>query len=131
MTVDSDALDDFLGEEVVDANGSAIGTLACYWEQDDGTPILIGIDFEDIPDTHVAPVRDVTLNTRKSYVVLPFSKDRIRRAPSLECGADLDRAFEQKVFDHYGESSVDYELEPQRASPKKVSAERAEKKFKP
>jgi hypothetical protein len=122
MTADSDAFDDFLGEEVVDAAGHTIGTLACYWEHEPGNPVLLGIDLESAPGTHVIPAKDVQLDTRKSYVVIPFGKEKLRRAPSLECGAELDRSFEERVFHYYGDDSIDYDMEEQPHVPKKRGA---------
>ena len=122
MTVDSEAFDDFLGEEAVDLAGRPLGTFACYWEHEPGNPVLLGINMESVSGTHVIPAKDVQLDTRKSYVVIPFNKEKLRRAPSLECGAELDRAFEQKVFDYYGDDSIDYEIEEQPHVPKKRTA---------
>lgn len=106
MTADSEEFDDFLGEEVVDVDGQPIGTLACYWEHEADKPVFLGIDVEAVDGTHVVPTKEVQLDTRKSYVVLPFTKEKIRRAPCLECGSELDRAFEKKVFNYYGEDSI-------------------------
>jgi hypothetical protein len=123
MTNDAEAFDDFLGEEVVDLNGEAVGTFACYWEHESDKPVLLGIDFETISGTHVVPAKDVQLDTRKAYVVLPFPKEKVRRAPCLECGSDLDRAFERKVFSYYGEGSIDYKEETRFTLRRKNAAE--------
>ncbi len=110
-TPDSEVFDDFLGEEVVDSSGNVIGSLACYWEQDDTVPVLIGIDIGGSSEaTHVAPAKGARLDLRKSYVVLAFDKEKIRRAPCLECGSELDADFEKKVFAFYGDDAFDYEL---------------------
>lgn len=109
MPEDSEAFDDFLGEEVVDSERSAIGTFACYWEHDAGKPVLLGIDVDGRPGTHVMPAKDARLDSNKSYVVLPFSKEKIQRAPCLECGSDLDAKFEKKVFAYYGAAAIDYD----------------------
>src|SRR6266496_1884556 len=36
-------LDDFMDEEVVDKQGTAIGTLACYWQSVSGLLVFLGI----------------------------------------------------------------------------------------
>lgn len=128
MTADSEEFDDFLGEEVVDADGAPIGTLACYWEHEPDKPVLLGIDVDGVPGTHVAPAKNAHLDTRKSYVILPFFKEKIRRAPSLECGSELDNAFEKKVFHYYGEDALDYKIKTDTELRRKHSAERTPKR---
>lgn len=106
---DSEAFDNFLGEEVVDPSGQPIGTLSCYWEHDDGKPVLLGIDLLGPSAlTHVAPAKGARLDDRKSYVVINFTKEKVQRASCLECGCELDAKFEQDVLAYYGEEAFDY-----------------------
>jgi hypothetical protein len=107
--MDSEALEDFLGEEVVDASGNPIGTLACFWEHDDGVPVLLGIELDGVNGTHLLPAKAAKLDTRKSYVVVDFSKEKMRKAPALECDSELDPSMERKVFAYYGADSIDYD----------------------
>ena len=107
---DSEALEDFLGEEVVDATGSPIGTLACFWEHEDGKPVLLGIDIGALSNgTHLLPAKGAQLNTNKSYVAVDFTKEKVRKAPALDCGSELNPKLEKKVFAYYGASALDYE----------------------
>ena len=106
----SDVLDDYLDEEVVDPRSQTIGTLVCYWEQNTGEPTLLGIDIGMVEgNTHVVPAKSAELDERKSYVVIPFTKERISRAPALECGSEIDREFEKKVYNFYGPTEFDYD----------------------
>lgn len=106
---DSESLDNFLGEEVVDPAGLPIGTLSCYWEHADGKPVMLGIDvLGPSMRTHVAPVKGARLDDRKSYIVINFTKEKVGQASCLECGCELDAEFEKKVFAYYGEESFDY-----------------------
>ena len=100
---DSEAFEDFLGEEVVDVTGEPVGTLACFWEHDDGTPVLLGIDMGTASnDTHLAPAKGAQLDIRRSYVAVDFAKAKVRKAPVLDCGSELDPKLERKVIAYYG-----------------------------
>src|SRR5687767_10771576 len=94
---DSEAFEDFLGEEVVDSVGSRIGTLACFWEHD-GKPVILGIDIGLANETHLLPAKGVQLDTRKSYVAVEFGKVKVRKAPVLDCGSELTPELERRVF---------------------------------
>jgi hypothetical protein len=107
---ESEEFDDFLGEEVVDSNRLPIGILACYWEHEDGKPILLGIDTGELSGmTHVAPIKGVFLDSRKSYVVLHLTKEKVFGAPSLGCSCELDADFEKKVFAYYGANALGFQ----------------------
>ena len=114
---DSEAFDNFLGEEVVDPSGQTIGTLSCYWEHEDGKPVMLGIDvLGPAAQTHVAPAKGARLDDRKSYVVIHFTKEKVQQASRLECGSELDAQVEQKVFAYYGEDAFGYKrTEPETA----------------
>ena len=106
-----DPFEDFIGEEVVDTHGNAIGTLECYWEHDEGKPVLLGINVgETAHHTHLMPAKGARLDEDQAYVMVPFKKEKVRLAPCLECGMELDDTFENNVFAYYGENSFDYKL---------------------
>ncbi|MEO7300401.1 MAG: hypothetical protein ABI042_17685 [Verrucomicrobiota bacterium] len=110
MSHDSEVIDDYLGEEVVDPRSQTIGTLVCYWEQKRGGPTLLGIDIGMVEgNTHVVPAKSAEFDERKSCVVISFTKERISRAPALECGSEIDREFEKKVYHFYGPTEFDYD----------------------
>lgn len=99
----SESFDEFLGEEVVDPDGHPVGTFACYWEWDTGKPLLLGISCNSQSRrTHVTPVKGVRLNSQQTYVQIPFSRQKVHEAPCLDCDGELDAAFEDRVYAHYG-----------------------------
>ncbi len=107
---DSETFEDFLGEEVVDIKGSPIGTLACFWEHEEGKPVLLGIDIGALSnEIHLLPAKGVKLDTRKSYVAVDFTKEKVSKAPVLDCGSELDPKLERKVFTYYGADALGYE----------------------
>lgn len=103
---DSETCEDFLGEEVVDVKGNPIGTLACFWEYDEGRPVLFGIDMgAHSNDIHLLPVNGARLDAKKSYFAVEFTREKVRLAPVLDCGAELDEKLETKVLDYYGSAA--------------------------
>ncbi len=101
LTIES--LEDFLGEEVVDSDGKTIGSFACHWEYDDGTPIFLGVDLDDTSKrTHVIPAAGTRLNERQSYLKIAFTRKVVQQAPCLDCGSELNADIEQQVYDYYG-----------------------------
>ncbi len=109
--IETDPFEDFVGEEVVDSHGNTIGTLACYWEHAEGIPVLLGIDVGEVAHRiHLMPAKGAQPNERQTYVVASYNKDKVRQAPCLDCGCELDRGFEKKVFAFYGERAVGYKM---------------------
>ena len=102
MMWNGNALEDFLGEEVVDMEGNPVGTFACYWEREQRNALLLGVDIpERSGSTHIVPARGARFNERQTYVQVPFTRDRIVQAPCLACSCEMDETFEQRVWDFY------------------------------
>lgn len=98
-----EAYQDFLGEEVVDAEGWPVGRFVCYWEHEEDKPVLLGIHCNgDEKRTHVAPAKGSRLNESQTYISVPHARAMIQKAPSLECGCELDAVFEERVCEYYG-----------------------------
>jgi hypothetical protein len=122
---DAEAFDEFLGEEVVDLSGSPIGTFACYWEHQEGKPVLLGVDVNgNSGATHLLPAKGARLDERKTYVVVHFSKAKVEKAPCLECACDLDPKIERRAFNYYGADAFDYD-------PTKAAGHELRKKLRP
>jgi hypothetical protein len=103
MMWNDNALEDFLGEEVVDTEGNPVGTFACYWERQQRSALLLGVDIpERSGGTHIVPARGARFNERQTYVQVLFTRDSIVQAPCLECSCEMDETFEQRVWDFYG-----------------------------
>jgi hypothetical protein len=100
---DNNALEDFLGEEVVDLEGNRVGTFACYWEREQRKALLLGVDIpERSGHTHLVPAQGARLNERQAYVRVSFTWEKIINAPCLDCGCEMDETFEQRVWAFYG-----------------------------
>jgi len=96
------ALEDFLGEEVVDSEGNHVGTLACYWERRKRNALLLGVDIpEKSGHTHIVPALGARCNERQSYVEVPFTRDKIAQAPHLPCECEMDETLEERVWAFY------------------------------
>ncbi|MEY2408880.1 MAG: hypothetical protein QOF48_1550 [Verrucomicrobiota bacterium] len=100
---DRNALEDFLGEEVVDKEGNPVGTFACYWEREQKQALLLGVDIpERSGHTHLVPAKGASFNERQTYVRVPFTRDQIMHAPSLACECEVDDDFERRLWAYYG-----------------------------
>src|SRR6187431_206775 len=92
------ALEDFLGEEVVDTEGNPVGTLACYWERKQRNALLLGVDIPGKSGhTHIVPALGARCNERQIYVEVPFTRDKIVQAPCLPCDYEMDDIFEERI----------------------------------
>jgi uncharacterized protein (TIGR02271 family) len=90
------------GREVVDANGSKIGSLEeIYLDTDSGQPEwatvntgMFGLKQSFIPLAEAEPAR--------GKVVVPYSKDQIKDAPSIDPDGELTAEEEAGLYTHYG-----------------------------
>jgi hypothetical protein len=103
MIQNADALEDFLGEEVIDREGTPVGTLACYWERHKRETLLLGVDIPGKSGhTHIVPAFGARCNHRKIYVEVAFTREKIIQAPSVTCEADIDGVLEERIWAYYG-----------------------------
>lgn len=100
---DANDMENFLGEEVVDVAGIPVGCFACYWEGGEGKALLLGVDVPDRSGrTHLVPARGARFNERQGYVQVPLLREKIVKAPCLECGCEIDDAIQQRIQAFYG-----------------------------
>jgi hypothetical protein len=95
-------LDDFLDEEVVDSQGTAIGTLACYWKSVSGLLIFLGIRLNGQESVRVVPGRRSQVDNRNTCIRLGFEAGDIESAPHFDCADELNATFERGVYEHFG-----------------------------
>ena len=95
-------LDDFLDEEVVDKQGTAIGTLACYWISVSGLLMFLGIKVNGQESVCVVPGRRSQVDNRNTCIRLAFDAEEIESAPHFDCANELDATFERSVYEHFG-----------------------------
>ena len=94
-------LDDFLDEEVVDKQGTAIGALACYWQSVSGRLVFLGIKVKGQESVRVVPGRRSQVDTRNTCIRLGFEAEDIKSAPHFDCDNELDATFERSVYEHF------------------------------
>ena len=95
-------LDDFMGEEVVDKQGTAIGTLACYWQSASGLLVFLGIKVKGHENVRVVPGRRSQVDDRHACIRLGFDAVDIQSAPCLDCATELKETLEGNVYEHFG-----------------------------
>ena len=94
-------LEDFLDEEVVDKAGTAIGTLACYWQSINGLLVFLGVRLKGQESIRVVPGRRSQVDHRHACIRLGFDAVDIEAAPCFDCARELDAALERTVYDHF------------------------------
>jgi hypothetical protein len=94
-------LDDFLDEEVVDQQGTTIGTLACYWNSVSGLLMFLGIKLKGEQRVRVVPGRRSQVDDRHACIRLGFEAEDIASAPYLDCDTDLNPPFERRIYEHF------------------------------
>ena len=114
------ALDDFMDEEVVDNQGTVVGTLACYWLSVSGRLVFLGEKIDGQETIRVVPGRRSQVDDRHGCIQLGFDQEDIRSAPGLDCAEELDPTREKSVHEHFGigEPEPHGGLRPRRQTPK-------------
>jgi hypothetical protein len=102
MVGEASVLDDFLDEEVVDKQGTAIGTLECYWESPAGQLVFLGVKLKAKESVRVVPGSKSQISERHSCIRVAFEGEEVAGAPTWECDQELDARLEQAVNDHFG-----------------------------
>ena len=94
--------EDYLGEEVVDRRGDAVGRLECYWTGQDEKPEFLGISMEDERGhTFVVPATLSRFEERYSCIRLTIPALKVRQAPQLECDEPIDTSFQKRLAEHF------------------------------
>jgi len=93
---------DWRGRDVVDSQGEKIGSLEeVYLDTGSGRPewATVKTGLFGMKQSFV-PVRDA--NPVRGDVVVPYSKDQVKDAPSVDPDGDLSPAEEERLYAHYG-----------------------------
>jgi uncharacterized protein (TIGR02271 family) len=90
------------GRNVVSSDGDKIGTLEeIYLDTDTGEPEWATVRTGLLGTQHsFVPLGDV--DHHHGEVVVPFSKDRVKDAPSVDPDGQLSRQEEDQLYEHYG-----------------------------
>ena len=100
--VDRD-LSRFIDFDVMDRQGSRLGTLNCIWTDDRGEPAFVGIKTGWIfGKTHVVPAYAVEINENGRKLRLPYSEEQVKNAPAYDADAEMNREMDQEVRGYYG-----------------------------
>jgi uncharacterized protein (TIGR02271 family) len=90
------------GREVVDSDGDKIGTLEeVYLDQQTGEPewATVTTGFFGMKQSFV-PLSDA--EPTRGRVVVPYSKDQVKEAPSIDPDGELSQQEEEQLYGHYG-----------------------------
>jgi len=101
------SLEQYIDHNVVDQNGSKIGTLQCLWSDGRGEPAYLGVQTGWLfGKTHVVPADAAEVNSAQKTIRLPYSEQKVKDAPSYDPGTELDTNTQQEVRSFYGGSGA-------------------------
>lgn len=101
----------YIGHDVVDNNGSKVGTLECLWTDHTGQPAFLGVKTGwFMGKTHVVPTQSACVSERGRTIRVPYDEERIKNAPAYEGDVQLNETTERTVAQYYG---VPFEAEQQ------------------
>lgn len=92
----------FLGKEVVDKNGNAVGTLDCFWGPASGRAIFFGVKLRRHSAVRVVPAWHSAADEGHALIHLGFDAYTIESAPGWDCSIELDAFLQEKVNIHFG-----------------------------
>ncbi|MGH7666431.1 MAG: PRC-barrel domain-containing protein [Candidatus Dormibacteria bacterium] len=89
------------GEDVVDAGGDKIGTLEeIYYDEETDQPLFLGVKV-GLLNQHLTLVPYSGISVGKDYLLTDRAKSLVKSAPTLALGAELPQDEEAKIFEHY------------------------------
>ncbi len=89
--------------EVQDNGGTKVGHVDHVYIDDTGDPAFLGVKTGWLfGKSHVVPAQRVELKRRGKVVKLPYSKEQIKDAPSLDDTNDISPADQDRVLQYYG-----------------------------
>ena len=93
----------YVDYHVFDRDDSKIGTLQCLWCDHTGEPAFIGVKTGWLlGKTHVVPAEDVQVSESSRKIRLPYTKDKVKEAPSYDAETEMDEAREWEIRTYYG-----------------------------
>jgi hypothetical protein len=99
-------MDQLAGMKVRDVDGEKIGTVDDSYTDAQGSYLrYVAVKTGWFGSKrHLIPIDDVHVEGegRDTYLVVPYSKDRLREGPTFERDQSFTRAHEEDVYSHYG-----------------------------
>ena len=100
----TDAMNQLLDSEVVDAQGNRIGAVENLWldpatEQPEFVAVKTGTVMGR---THLVPVAGAQIDDATHQLRVPYSQDQIKGSPHFPADANLSEQDEEQVYRHYG-----------------------------
>jgi uncharacterized protein (TIGR02271 family) len=104
--LDQNQINDVVGSTVYDAEGNKIGKIGqIYTDDQTGQPSwgTVNTGLFGTSESFV-PIREITFNG--DDVTVPYTKDQVKDAPSVDSDGHLSPEDERRLYDHY---SLDYD----------------------
>jgi uncharacterized protein (TIGR02271 family) len=89
----SDSPERLIDCEVRDQNDESVGKVHNVWTDEAGEPVFLGVKTGWLfGKNHVVPVHTAKVNVARRIIQLPFSKQKIKDAPSFDADSELSDA---------------------------------------
>lgn len=100
--IDSNQFDDLAGRTLIGADGEKLGRIdTLYADREDGSPTFVTVHTGLFgARTSFVPLADAQV--AGSDVTVPYAKDQVKSAPSIDPDGELAPAEEQQLYAHYG-----------------------------
>jgi hypothetical protein len=96
-------LEDYLDAEVMDIDGKLTGSLLCFWQDEEGAAIFVGIRTAwNRERTVIVPIELAEPNEYHCCVVVRASREQLRAAPTLSCEEALPTELEDQAYRFFG-----------------------------
>lgn len=98
--------DQVFGYDVIDTDGNKLGSVDNVWV-DDATGDLEFVAVKTgwlFGKNHIIPVSDGRIDNDSQAIIVPYSQDQVKGAPSLSSDAELSPDQEDDIYGYYGMS---------------------------
>jgi sporulation protein YlmC with PRC-barrel domain len=108
MAITLNDIDDVRGATMVDREGARIGKVEdVFLDRQTGRPAWAAVKTGLFGRKHaLVPITDAFLNA-SADVQVPFTKEQVKEAPSIEPGQELTPELERTMWEHYGISGYE------------------------
>jgi len=97
----NDSIEEYLGSEVVDSEGTSFGILDCFWCQQNAEPAFFGIKTAvNQTQTSIVPAEIVEFDSSGLRVLT--HRELVQHGPGMPCDDPISPEFESAVHDYYG-----------------------------
>src|SRR4051812_9905493 len=87
------SLERLVGCDVIDSEGTIVGTVSCIWEDASRQAAFLGVrtGWLGMGKIHVVPAYAAQFSTQSETIRLPFTSEIVKNAPSFDADARMSK----------------------------------------